>query len=209
MKENSGQQKLSKKQLVILSILAAFLLFIFIFLLLPFTTGQGANYQNLNNKSLSPAAGIFATPTQEITTKIFRYKNDDYSLDYPDSWTINLRQLNDMNGSLMVLQPKISKIGTNPHIAVQVTDAGPSSIASMEAGFAVLKYKKESAIVSGTSADQFTGTLPSPQGLLHNIAFIFESKNRLFLIKLSYTQHQQDPQLEEQFKRIASTFTLL
>lgn len=133
------------------------------------------------------------------------YQTKAYTFYYPKNWTVTKSAMTNINGTAYFLQPSVTNIQKSTHVFVEVAPANPSSINDMTNAFTTFKYTEADTTVNGIKAQKYTNVVPSSEGVLHSIAYVFISKNNIYLIKLGYKQNITDSQLEDEFTQIVNT----
>jgi len=134
------------------------------------------------------------------------YHGTSYTFYYPKSWTITKSGMQIIKGTAFYLAPPHSGPPKTPHVYIEVAPANPTSISDMTDAFIVFKYTKTTTMVDGVDAQRYSTIVPSSEGVLHSIAYIFVVKGNIYLIKLGYKQQATDSQLENEFVQIVTTF---
>jgi len=115
--------------------------------------------------------------------------------------------MQNVKGTAFFLAPLNSGPPKTPHVYVEVAPANPTSIKDMTDTYSIFKYTKTDAVVDGVSAQKYTTIVPSSEGVLHSIAYVFVAKGNIYLIQLGYKQQATDTQLENEFSQIVTTFS--
>lgn len=136
------------------------------------------------------------------------YQTKTYTFYYPKNWTVTKSAMTNVNGTAYFLQPSVTNLQKSTHAFVEVAPANPSSINDMTDAFTTFKYTETDTAVNGIKAQKYTNVVPSSEGVLHSIAYVFISKNNIYLIKLGYKQNTTDSQLEDEFRQIVNTFAV-
>jgi hypothetical protein len=139
------------------------------------------------------------------TRGMHAYNSNDYTFYYPDGWTININQRSDTNGTEYFLQPPDAAPPKTPHVTIDVAPAIQSAISTLTAPFSVFHYSETSTTVDGITAEEYTTIVPASEGVLHSIAYVFQTDNNIYVISLGYKQQATDTELENQFGKIVNT----
>ena len=136
------------------------------------------------------------------------YNGGTYTFSYPSSWTKSEKELNSNEGTVLTIQPSDAPSGEFTNISVEVLNGQTTSVETLTNVFRNLHYHETTSTVNGITAQNYSATLQSPNGLLHSIAYIFKQNNKIYFLKLEYIQPSANEQLEDQFNQIVNSFTL-
>ena len=134
------------------------------------------------------------------------YQDDTSSFSYPKEWTIRKMAMSNIQGTELFLQPPNAAEPKTPHVIIEVAAANPTSLSDMTDPFTIFHYTKTDAVVSGMHVQKYTNVVHAAEGVLHSTAYVFEAKGNIYLIELGYKQQQSDPQLENDFLQILTSF---
>ncbi|HSX09805.1 MAG TPA: PsbP-related protein [Candidatus Saccharimonadales bacterium] len=142
------------------------------------------------------------TSTKTATT----YHTNSYSLSYPHTWTKSEKQLTDDQGTVMTLLPQKENSGQFSTITIEVLNSELTTIESVSNLFEALNYAKTTTTVAGISAEKYTAVLPTQDGSLHSIAYVFQQNEKIYSLKLEYINSNTNVQLEGKFYQLVSSF---
>ncbi len=135
------------------------------------------------------------------------YQGNSYTFYYPKGWTRSQSEMSDINGTEFFLQPPAAAPPKTPHVIIEVAPATLTAVSDITDPFTIFKYAKTNTVVNGVTAQKFTTIVPSSEGVLHSIAYIFEANGKIYLIALGYKQEATDTELENEFLQIVTDFT--
>lgn len=141
------------------------------------------------------------------SSNLVSYSGNTYTFYYPKGWTTIESAMQNVNGTAFLLQPPNPDPSKTPHVYVEIAPANTNSIRDMTDAFHVFKYTETNTVVDGVNAQKYFEIVPSSEGVLHSIAYVFIVKGNIYLIKLGYKQQEVDSQLESQFTQIVTTFS--
>lgn len=160
------------------------------------------------HKQKMKTAVIQETPTSNSANNtITTYHADSYTISYPKDWNQNGQKLTNNEGTVVHIQPATDS-GTSSNITIEVLNAQLTSIDTITRVFRTLGYTQTTNNVGGNPAQKYIGTLPTQNGNLHTIAYVFQQNEKIYYLKLEYLQPSNNEQLEIQFDQIVSSFVL-
>ncbi|HSX09264.1 MAG TPA: hypothetical protein VLF93_03865, partial [Candidatus Saccharimonadales bacterium] len=131
-----------------------------------------------------------------------------YTFSYPTGWKESESGVPEGSGQVVYLQPPTANPSIKPHVLIKVTPATAKAVAANNEVYVILKYKKTEEEVNGTPAQKYSNVLQSEHGPLHSIAYVFQKNGNLYLVELGYTQTAADPQLENEFNQLVTSFVI-
>src|SRR6185437_5196838 len=144
---------------------------------------------------------------QTNTNTYSTYHNDSYTLSYPDTWTKTEKTLSNNEGNVVTFLPQMPNSGHYATISIEVLNGQLTSIDSMAHLFKALNYTQTTNTVAGLTAEKYIAVLPSPDGDLHSIVYLFQQDEKIYSLKLEYVQNDANLQLEGQFYQIINSFS--
>lgn len=190
----------------VVSLIVAFVLVV-IFSMVFFSVNQNVASQVPSEQTTAVKTHMINTSNPTVppmATKI--YSGNAYQIAFPQQWIQDTDTAAVYQDNMLSLQPDASNPNENAHVAVEITSTQDTSLAKMSAGLSLLGFKRTNTTVGGIAAQKFAGTVSLSQKVLHNIAYLFEYKNQVYLIKLSYQGTTDDPRLELEFTQSINSF---
>ena len=134
------------------------------------------------------------------------FHNASYTLSYPTSWTTNEKQLDNDQGDIVTFLPRVENSEQYETISIEVLNAQITSIESVQNLFKALNYTKTTTTVDGITADKYSAVLPTQDGSLHSIVYVFQQNEKIYSLKLEYISSNTNVQLEGKFYQLVSSF---
>ncbi len=200
--ESFSERPASQKILITVGIAAGLL---FIIAVLYFTTTPSIRDSSEKSASanISPTSSPIYPPAQPNTTWSV-YQGESFRISYPPNLSGTPGVIN--GGSIgTAFSITGSQDGTDFSIEIQVTNSETSPLENIYRVFRGFKYKEEEDVVGNVSAKKFSGRV----GNLREMALVFENRNKAYKIQLMYNSEGANTKIEEIFKGVLSTFSLL
>ena len=136
------------------------------------------------------------------------YHGNSYTLSYPNGWNKTVKELSNSSGTVLDLQPSGINSDSYSTITVEVLNAQTTSINTLTRIFTLLHYTETNTAIAGVTALKYTAVLPTQNGDLHSMAYIFQHNEKIYTVKLEYIQTNTNEQLEDQFSQLLNSFSL-
>lgn len=161
-----------------------------------------------NPQSTKPSqTNTIVNPNSASTNTHITYNNDSYTLSYPNTWNKTEKELSNNEGNVVIFQPQAANLEQYTTISVEVLNTQTTSIDTLTHLFTILHYTETNSIVAGVAALKYTAVLPTQNGDLHSMAYIFQRNGKIYTVKLEYIQQNTNEQLEGQFYQLVSSFS--
>ena len=203
----SFSKKTSAQKIIITILITGGLLFVMgvtYFLTTP-PVKKPDNLQNVNQTSPTQvpvsAGNEFTTPAWPL------YKGEGYQVSYPPDLIAKPGVIS-TGGTALLLSGKSSN-DVDYTIEIQITSSSATPVENVSNVFRGLGYQESQIIISNLDARKFSGHIGDGLSALQETAIIFEDRERLYKIQLSYQKDQPDFQVQQIFQKILAAFKLI
>lgn len=157
---------------------------------------------------------VLNSPTPYPTTKMSLFKNEYFSLQYPNTWITNTVQ--QTNGQRILLKPQSLPVReSDPHISISRADKNNVSYRNNLLYYRNHGYKESRKTIGTMLAITLRGTTKTKivngtviDAPLQDTYYFFESKNYSYIINTTYDGALENAENEKLFQSMLSTFTI-
>ena len=105
-------------------------------------------------------------------------------------------------------RPQPVSFGQYAKISIEVLKTQTTSISTITHIFTTLHYTQTRSAVGGVDALKYAAVIPTQNGNLHSIAYVFQQNEKIYSLKLEYIQADTNTQIEGQFYQLLNSFSL-
>lgn len=155
--------------------------------------------QNQNDFEIGGKREPESVDSQQFTDELL----DAYTIDYPSDWNVNQQRVAGGGTNTTFTIPGESADAPTGLVTIQGVSADDAPLDQVERAFEAMRYERMDGSVQDVPAMRFAGSL----NRLHEVAYVFEKDNIVYTLKLSYVSDTTESNLEQQFSRVADTFS--